>query len=172
VAIVRVGDLEIDQDLGYQRRSWRVQRIGWVAMFAVVAAALAGVLGSGPLSRSTATAAAGLDVEYQRFARYQDPVKLTLRLHPGVTGAERVRVSINREFLDHSRIEGILPQPEAQEAGDDRVVFVFRMAAPGTPMTISYIMSPERVGPLDAVVRVGTGGAGSPAVRFRQWTYP
>jgi hypothetical protein len=141
-------------------------------MFALVAAALAGVLGSGPLSRSTATAAAGLDVEYQRFARYQDPVKLTLRLHPAVTGAERVRVSIDRDFLDHAKIEGMLPQPEAQEAAGDRVVFVFRVAAPGAPMTISSIISPERIGALDAVVRVETDGAGSPEIRFRQWTYP
>ena len=38
----RVGDLEIHQDLPFQRRSWTVQRVGWAIMALVV---LAGLLG-------------------------------------------------------------------------------------------------------------------------------
>jgi hypothetical protein len=43
VAIQRVRDLEIDQDLVFERRSQRVERIGAAAMLGVVLAAALGV---------------------------------------------------------------------------------------------------------------------------------
>lgn len=46
----RVGDLELGQDLPFQRREWAVQRIAWAAMAAVLTAALLGLFGSGPVS--------------------------------------------------------------------------------------------------------------------------
>ena len=36
----------------YHRREWAVQRIGWCVMTLVLAAAVAGVFGSGPVSRA------------------------------------------------------------------------------------------------------------------------
>ncbi len=48
--VQRVGDLEVAQDRTFQRRSWTIQRVGWVVMLLVAAAALAGLTGSGPLS--------------------------------------------------------------------------------------------------------------------------
>ncbi len=44
------GDLELAQDLDFERHTWTVERIGWLAMAAVGLAALAGWLGPGPLS--------------------------------------------------------------------------------------------------------------------------
>src|SRR3712207_4138009 len=46
----RVGDLEVAEDLTFQRREWAAQRVGWVLLALVIAAALAGLLGRGPLS--------------------------------------------------------------------------------------------------------------------------
>ena len=43
----RVGDLELDEHIGFQRRSWRVQRIGQIVVVLVVLAALAGLFGGG-----------------------------------------------------------------------------------------------------------------------------
>ena len=69
VAIVRSGDLEIAQDMTFQRRSWAVQRVGWGVVAVTIGAALLGLLGSGPLSRSTAVAPGAFAVEYERFVR-------------------------------------------------------------------------------------------------------
>lgn len=172
MASARGRELEIDEDLAHQQRSWVVQSIGQVVLLAIVVGALAGMLGSGPLSRSTVTAEPGLEVEYERFARYQDAGRLTLRLGSPLTAGDRVRVAINREFLEHSRIEGVVPQPEAQETGGGGVISSFRVAERGQPMTISYRITPERVGILEGVLRVELAGTPSPQVRFRRWTYP
>ena len=47
------GDLELDQDLIFERRTWTVERVAWVIMALVGLAALAGLLGPGPLSETT-----------------------------------------------------------------------------------------------------------------------
>ena len=53
-----LGDLEVGQDLDFQRREWAVQRVGWGAMALVILAALLGLFGSsGPLSRAATNAA-------------------------------------------------------------------------------------------------------------------
>jgi len=41
------GDLEVAENLAFQRRAWKVQRAGWVAMALLVGAALAGLFGGG-----------------------------------------------------------------------------------------------------------------------------
>jgi hypothetical protein len=43
----RVGDLELEQDVQYQQRSWAFERIGWIAMSLIAIAALLGLTGSG-----------------------------------------------------------------------------------------------------------------------------
>jgi hypothetical protein len=52
---VRIGDLEINQDLGAQQKTWTIQRIGWGGMALIVLAALGGAFGSGPLARTDVT---------------------------------------------------------------------------------------------------------------------
>ena len=49
----RVGDLEIEQDHDFQRRSWRLQRAGWIVLSLVLLAGLLGLFGSGPLAHAT-----------------------------------------------------------------------------------------------------------------------
>jgi hypothetical protein len=46
----RVGDLEVNQDLDFQRHVWWFQRIGLVGMALVVVAALLGLFGGGDSS--------------------------------------------------------------------------------------------------------------------------
>ena len=47
----------VREDMRFQRRSWMVERAGWLVLTAIALAALTGVFGNGPLS--TARAGAG-----------------------------------------------------------------------------------------------------------------
>ena len=71
VAIVRIGDLEVDEDLPFQRRAWVAQRIGWVLMALFVLAAAVGLLGAGPLSHARIDVPGLMTLEYERFARFE-----------------------------------------------------------------------------------------------------
>ena len=64
------GPRELDRHLPFQRREWRAQQIGWIALGLFLAAALAGLFGGGPLSSARASdPGGGLTVDYQRFVR-------------------------------------------------------------------------------------------------------
>lgn len=166
----RVSDLEINEDLGYQRRNWAAQRLGWAVMSAVVLAALLGLLGgSGPLS-GAAAGGEGSPVsveEYQRFVRYGAPTTLRLRLE-GASGEGRARVWLDRGYLEGYEVQRVTPQPEEVVAGPERITYVFDLAEGAERVVVVFDLQPDVVGPLEG--RVGTGGGAS--LRFRQFAYP
>jgi len=165
----RTHELEIDQDLAFAQRSWRMQRAGWLGMMAVLVLALAGVFGSGPLSRQEVSLPGLLQVEYQRFARYEAPQTLTVRLEPAATRAAEVRLWVDRRYLDESRVETITPPPSRVEAATDRLVYVFPMSRPGELATITFDLQSRQIGPISG--RVGLEGTEAVAP-FRQLVYP
>ena len=68
------GALSLNQNLIFQKRFWRAQRIGWGVLTVALLAALLGVFGSGPLSHTTVSDASGrLTITYERFARLLAP---------------------------------------------------------------------------------------------------
>lgn len=169
MAIHRVDGLEIDQDVAFAQRSWRVQRAGWVGLGVVLVLALAGLLGGGPLSRREARLPGLLRVEYQRFARYEAPQTLTVRLEPAATRGPEVRLWVDRRYLDDAQVATITPPPSRVEAAGDRLVHVFPVARPGDPLTIRFALQSEQIGPIAG--RVGLEGAAAVAP-FRQFVYP
>ena len=170
MAIQRVHDLEIDQDLVFERRSHRVEQVGLGLMVALVLAAALGLLGSGPLSAATARGDA-LAVEFHRFSRYQSSETLRVRLDGRATSAPEVRVWIDRAYLDGARLESVLPAPVRVEGAADRLVFVFAVADRERPVTIDIVRQPERIG--RSLGRVGLEGPiAAEAVTFRQFVFP
>jgi hypothetical protein len=167
--VQRVGTLEVAQDLEFQRRSWTVQRIGWVVMALVIVAALLGLFGPGPLSSATAGEQGGaLWAEYRRFGRYASPS--TLRIHLG-TGAARdgeARVWLSREYLEGVRIQHITPEPDSVEAGLDRITYAFRVAEPGQPVAVTFHLELQQIGPTTGRVGLPDG----PSLTFSQFVYP
>lgn len=168
----QVGDLEIDQDLDYETRAYNVRRVAWWLMALIVLAALAGLFGSGPLSHTRAGEAGGpLSLEYGRFARLTAPATLEIQLGPQAAAVREARVWIDRRYLQDMQIEDMVPEPERVEAGADRLVLVFPLAASaGAPGTTSFELhlQAQRVGPLHG--RVGLEGG--PSLDFHQFVYP
>jgi hypothetical protein len=171
VAASRLTSLEIDQDLDSQRRSWRIQRLGWVLMAAFVLAATAGLLGSGPLSHRRVTVPGVMVVDYDRFARLQTDETLTVRLEPAATAAETVRLSLDRGFLDSARVQSVLPPPVRVEAAAGRLVYVFSIAEPGVPMIVTFAFEPREFGSYRGRVAVEFPTT-MHRVEFRQLVYP
>lgn len=171
MGIQRVGSLEIDQDLAFQRRSWVVQRVGWVLMAVLVLAAALGFLGSGPLSRARAEVPGLMTVEYQRFARLETGETLTLRLQPAATSGDAVRVSLDQAFLGSVKLESVQPAPARVEAAGGRLVYVFAVAEPRVPTVVTFRYEPREIGTLRAVVALESMSEAR-HVTFRQLVYP
>ncbi len=169
MGIQRVGDLEISNDPEFQRREWSAQRVGWVVWLAVIVAALAGLMGEGPLSDATAGAEDDLlRVQYHRFVRHAAPRTLKIQLQPGAVQGKQARVWINQEYLEGLEIQDITPEPSSVEAASGRVIYVFDLDKKGEPATILFDLEHESIG--RKVARVGLDDR--QVVSFTQFVYP
>jgi hypothetical protein len=138
----RTDELNIDEprDAVFMRREWAIERISWVVMLAIVAATLAGLLGTpGFASTTHATTADGaLSLEYGRIERHHAPTELIFEVAPGAVLNGEIRLWISRDYTDTLSVQTVFPEPESVEVESDRIVYVFAAgeAADG-PLTIT-----------------------------------
>jgi hypothetical protein len=168
----RVGEMEVGQDLEFQRRSWWWQRVGWALMVLTLVAALLGLFGSGGLLAAAEAGGRGsaLWVEYNRFGRL-DAEDTTLRVHleqGAASGGGLVRLWLSREYLEGVVIRTITPEPESVEAGPDRFTYVFRASDPSRPVVLTFHLEPDRMGRLPGQI----GLEGGQTISFSQFIYP
>lgn len=165
----RVGDLEIDQDLGYEKIAWKVRRVGWTLMGATVAAALLGLFGTGPLSHTvTGEPDSPVRLEYGRFERFASPAQIQVHLGPAATAGPEARIWVSRQYLQGLQLESVIPEPKEIETGAERLVMVFPLAESGRGTSIELELQPHKIG----LVHGQVGVEGGPAVPLRQFVYP
>jgi hypothetical protein len=165
----RVGDLEIDQDLTYQQREWKVQRTGWVVWVLLLLATSVGLLGHGPVSKTTAGSEGGpLWVEYYRFVRHRAPTTVLLHLDPALAREGIIRLELDQSYLEQVAIEDIVPKPDQEQAKGDRIVYSFAVAESEEPLVVTFKLEPDDPGSLSTAVAI----EGGPAVNVRQFVYP
>jgi hypothetical protein len=166
--VQRHADLEIPEDLPFQRREWLAERAAWAVMALLIAAALLGLFGTGPLSRTMAGDEAGpLWLEYERFARLLAPASLRLHLGPGAGRDGTVRVWIDRRYVDSLELQQVTPQPDSMELSGERLILAFRQAERGATV-ITFNTRPTRFGSLSGQVGLIDG----PSLQLRQFVYP
>lgn len=164
----RIGDLEISEDFPHTRREWAIERAAWVIMAAVIIAALAGVLGRGPLSKARAgQPGTPLWVEYERFARNETPAQLRIHVQPKADGKSRTQLSLNRDFIGSVEIERIDPGPATSELAADEISYTFDIVGSSAPLLITLSFVPHRSGRLP--VSIGLDGT---RVELAPFFYP
>jgi hypothetical protein len=166
---VRIGDLEITQDLNVQQTTWTLQRIGWGGMVVIVLAALSGMFGGGPLATTEVTDdQRTVLLLYDRFGRYESESVLRLVLTPEATKTHRVTVQIDRTYWTSHAVEQITPEPLTSGIGVDGFRYTFETDAPSTPTVIVFRLRPKHLGALDGRIRVNDA---SP-LQFHQFMFP
>jgi hypothetical protein len=163
----RVGLIEVDQDLEHARWLWRVQRLGWAVMLLIVIGAALGVFGHGPLADGQARAA-GLTLNYDRFARHGATSSLEAEVEPPALRGDTVSLWLTRSYLDGVELESVIPEPERMATRGDLVVFTFVTAERSGPTRITFTLRPDEYWSEHA--RAGIEGGES--VAFRQFIYP
>lgn len=166
---IRVGDLEIDQDLDFERREWAVQRVGWVLMALVVVAALLGAFGGpGPLSSAVLDGGGSrpLRIEYERLGRLDHATTITARFAADAGGS--AAVWLDPAYHEAMLVEHVDPRPSRVVTHPDRVEYVFDTGGGGVPLNVVFHLSCERAG----TVRGRIGRPGGEPVSFTQFVYP
>ncbi len=162
--VKRIQDMEVDQNLEFQKKEWAVERIGWVGMGLILLLALLGLFGDGPLSRVRVNAGGATELEYQRFMRDGSEDVLLVRTLPGPDG--KVVVELERAYLQRYKVNQVQPEPESVQVGNGVMRFVFR-AYGSEPVTIIYHLTPLKVG--SARTLLGVNGE---RITVNQFVYP
>jgi len=164
-----VGDLEISQDIVFQRRAWKVQRVGWVILVLFVLAALLGLMGSGPLSQARAGHEQGtVWVEYSRFSRAEAETALAVHLGPAAMRDGKARVWLDRTYHEKIKIDRIMPEPLEVEAAADRLTYVFPVGDGAQPVAVVFHFQPRQAG----VLHPSLGVPQADTLSFAQYVYP
>jgi len=149
-----------------QRLTWRVERLGWIALALVLVAGILGVFGSGPLSSTRAGgAAAGLFVEYERFARFGAVTRINIVADSSTSGTATLAVA--GDVIDSLALDAVHPRPVEQRSTQTGANWVFR-ADPGGPLRIALNARPTRPGLLRSSFAIDA----RPPVPILQVVYP
>lgn len=166
---LRLGDLELHQDLDRQQRMWVVQRIGWAGMALIILAAFAGLFGSGLFGRAITSDDRQLfSLEYDRFGRYESELEFRFSLSPEATAARHVTLWVNRAYWTDQAIEHILPEPTGTRIESDGFVYTFEMGTTNTSGVLTFRLRPEYIGGAHGHFRMNEQGS----ARFHQFIFP
>ena len=160
---------EIDHaDPTERRRTVLAHHIGITVFSLLLLAALAGLLGHGPLSHAGADSADhSLHLEYHRFVRYEAPERLDIRIAPELTRDGEVEFQLSRGFVEKVEIERIEPEPVSTAIGPDYFTYRIRTET-NRPGSIRVRFMPQHFGKLNYEVGLVAG----PSVRAEHLAYP
>ncbi len=158
--------LQIDQDLEFQRREWKVQRVGWGLLTAFVVAAAAGLFGGGPLSHARVGDRSSLEVEYERFTRVGAQTRLVV--HGTPAAGRPVELVFDRDYFEGLRIDRITPEPQTIVVGHQVVTLRFDgdIARSGG-YSVLFDVEPLKGGRRRATIAAGNGAP----LAWRQFAY-
>jgi hypothetical protein len=157
--------LQLREDMRFQRRSWRIQRVAWAGMVLFLLAGVAGLFGGGPLSDARTTSRT-LDVRYDRLVRRGIPSELVVTFSPR---HDVSRIAMDTRYLDRAGIQQVWPRPSTVEAIGDRTVFSFLTPRTGdSPAVVVFTLESDSMGSLSTPVRLED----LPPVRVRHFVYP
>lgn len=156
-------------DIGFQRKEWTVQRVGWVLVGLLLLAALAGVFGAGPLSETTTSAEDGtVEVEYERFIRHVGTTTMTVTLGPGTVENGKAQLYISRDLATGWRLEDVSPAPSTESSTAEWLIYEFDVLG-DTPPKVKFLYRGDGFGHHDGDLHAGPG---TDPVRLWQWIYP
>lgn len=158
------GGLQIEQDLAFLHLFWKIERAGWVVMFVIVLAALAGIVGVGPLSH-TATSAGAMTVGYDKFARDQSPTVFTVHLDK--LQGKSIELVINEDFLTAYQVKNVMPMPTSVTMTGTTYIYEFAGQSSSSLSQITFLVQPHRIGLVKGSILQGKN-----QVTVQQFVYP
>jgi hypothetical protein len=98
----------------------------------------------------------------------QSPSSLRVEVAGDAVGGEEVELLINRAYLQGVQIEKVVPEPESVRGAENDLLYVFAVAEPGRPLTVSFDLRHNDFGVKGGRVALPDG----PALEFGQIVYP
>lgn len=139
--------LELEEDYPLQQKGWLLQNLATFLIFIVILLTALGLFGNGLLSTKKSEAN-DIVVEYEKFVRNGGEAQLRFSMNRADT---ITYILFPLSYLDHFRIETIIPQPTSSEVQDGAVLYRFRTKQ---STIITFNLSPQQTGSCEALLKV------------------
>jgi hypothetical protein len=160
--------IDVKSHQALHEREWKIQRIGWAIWALIIVAALAGLVGPGPLSSTVATSADGTTtVAFDQYLHYHHPTTLELTLRP-TNQQEVLQVAVSKTLLDSIEIRRIEPEPRRCLLQEGGVVYTFDTTSSTAVARIVMHVEYQKFGNVSGEM----GLVGQPPIQIRQFVYP
>lgn len=157
----------VQEHMRWQRIEWRIQRIGFVLLLAMVIGGACGLFSKGFLSDRTIASPNGeLQVEYERFARQQSDMAMKIRLHP--LRDKLYRITLSGDGIDNFQLQSVQPQPLRAESRDRSLTLWYQTQSLNQGASVWLGGQPQSPGTYRFTVSDSEGAQ----VQFTQWVYP
>lgn len=139
-------DLPLEEHLTWHERGWMVQRFGWVFIFLIPLLGAFGLFGDGLLSDKKVSAA-GIMVQYEKYARYEKEIELIIE-SPATHVAQ---ISLPQTYLAHFSEIRLIPEPIHQTMQQGNVVYHFEG---NDNRNITLYAMPQKTGTVKGFIQV------------------
>jgi len=158
----KVGDLEINQDLKFQRRMWRAEAVGRLVLLASLVAALLGFWGGGGWlsQRELSTPSGSVKARFEAFERRGSEAILGIQLARGVT-----EFWLDSTYLEKNHLVNIQPEPGRSHWTDGRTHFHYPASDGISAIRLEF--RPRIFGSVQ-----GRIGSAEDSVELKQWILP
>ena len=149
-------EIAVGEDLKFQRKWWRFERIVWVVFALIVALDLLGAFGRGYLANSEMRASdRTMDVKYEHIERFSTPSNLKIRFGPSAIHDGKIKLYISQSLVSQLGNRRIIPQPEISVVGPKGITYTF--AAIPAAASVTFALQPSRPGMFDIALQVPGG---------------
>jgi hypothetical protein len=152
-------DLEIDEELRLHEKGWVIQRVGQVIVVLVILGGALGLFGEGLFSKKTPHMG-NVNVEYERFFRYQTEMKIN------VTSTEHIStISFPQAYLEKFKLIRFMPEPESNSTAGNETIYSF---LPRENHIVSIYLETQNYGNISGLMKIN----GKDPIQLQHFIYP
>jgi hypothetical protein len=146
--------VSVGEDLKFQERWWRFERVVWWFFLLVLVADALGVFGRGWLAKAEDhRPGSGIDVFYERVERAETSSVLRVSFRPDAVVNGKAQLFISDSVVKKLGAQRIAPQPESSVIGNGGITYTFPVNA-ANPGDVEIGMQPEAPGIAHFTVQV------------------
>ena len=144
----------VGEDLEFQRKWWRFERVTWIVFGLIIIADIAGVFGRGPVAKAQRNTDA-LTLHYERIERTSTPSTMSFRFAPSAIRDGHVQLFVSQSVVKQLGAQRISPQPEQSILSDGGITYTF--PATSSNALVEFSLEPGLPGIYD--MQAGVPGA-------------
>lgn len=155
------GALQIEENMPFQERTWKIERVAWVLMALIILASVLGLISEGPIGKTRLGDPSSLQIELHRFIHIDTPTRIHIRL----VADGPYSVQFPYSYLSRAQVAKVVPEPDRVESSDGVVTYFF--SGPQGRVDVHLDLQFRSRGPAKGFVQ-----SEKAKVDFTQYVYP